>query len=70
MSFLKSFHENLVNVTRKQACRAPPMIRKRFDREIERILDYKTEGQSKKNRRTHYLVKWNGLLELEASWEN
>ena len=45
------------------------MIQKQFDRDVEKILDHKTEGMSKKNRRTHYLVKWKGLPDSYASWE-
>ncbi|KAF5947292.1 hypothetical protein HYC85_013249 [Camellia sinensis] len=40
-----------------------------LDKEVERILDHKTEEMSKKNRRTHYLVKWKGLPESDTSWE-
>lgn len=69
VSFLKPFHEDLVNVGRKQAKRAPPVIQKQFDRGVERILDHKTEGQSKKNRRTSYLVKWENSPDRESSWE-
>ena len=57
VSFLKPYHQNMVNTTRQQAKRAPPMVRKQFDREVERILDHKTKGMSKRNRRTHCLVK-------------
>ncbi|KAH7845877.1 hypothetical protein Vadar_006951 [Vaccinium darrowii] len=67
--FLKPFHEDLENLGRKQAKRAPPVIQKQFDRGVERILDHKTEGQSKKNRRTSYLVKWENSPVREASWE-
>ncbi|KAH7856309.1 hypothetical protein Vadar_006597 [Vaccinium darrowii] len=69
VSFLKPYHEDLVNLGRKQAKRAPPVIQKQFDRGVERILDHKTEGQSKKNKRTSYLVKWENNPDREASLE-
>ncbi|KAH7865055.1 hypothetical protein Vadar_001700 [Vaccinium darrowii] len=69
VSFLKPYHEDLVNLGRKQAKRAPPVIQKQFDRGVERILDHKTEGQSKKNKRTSYLVKWENSPDREASLE-
>ncbi|KAH7838095.1 hypothetical protein Vadar_022023 [Vaccinium darrowii] len=58
--------KDLVNLGRKQAKRAPPVIQKQFDCGVERILDHKTKGQSKKNRRTSYLVKWENSPEWEA----
>ncbi|WJZ88039.1 hypothetical protein VitviT2T_007372 [Vitis vinifera] len=42
---------------------------KQFDREIEKILDHRTMGHSRKNRRTDFLVQWKGISETEASWE-
>ena len=69
VSFLKPFHEDLVNLARKQAKRAPPVMQKQFDRGVTKILDHKTEGQSKKNRRTSYLVQWENTPISEASWE-
>lgn len=36
----------------------------------EKILDWKVERQSKKNRRIYFLVKWKRLQDSEASWEN
>ena len=37
--------------------------------DVERILDHRTLGQSKKNRRTEFLVLWKGKLEADATWE-
>lgn len=69
VSFLKPFNEDLAETGRQQAKRAPPIIRKQYDKEVERILDHKTMGQSKKNRRTEFLVQWKGGSEADASWE-
>ncbi|KAJ0008015.1 hypothetical protein Pint_30332 [Pistacia integerrima] len=45
------------------------MIRKQFDDEIEKILDYWRMGHHKKNRRIEYLVKWKRGKDNEVSWE-
>lgn len=69
VSFLKPFHEDTADTSRQQAKRAPPVIRLQFNKEVEKILSHRTQGQSKKNRRTDYLVQWKGCSEAEASWE-
>ena len=53
VSFLKTYDQDMVNTARQQVKHTPPVIRKLFDRKVESILDHKTEGMSKKNRRTH-----------------
>ena len=69
VSFLKPFHEDPQDGDRAVSKRAPPTIRTQFEKEAEAILDRKVEGQSKKNRRVYYLVKWKGAPIEEASWE-
>ena len=49
--------------------RAPPLVMKKFDKDVENILNHRTIGTSRKNRRTNYLVQWKDSLELEATWE-
>ncbi|RVW24071.1 Transposon Tf2-12 polyprotein [Vitis vinifera] len=68
VSFLKPYHEDL-DAERVQTKRAPPLVMKQFDREIEKILDHITMGHSRKNRQTDFLVQWKGISETEASWE-
>ncbi|RVW70701.1 Transposon Tf2-8 polyprotein [Vitis vinifera] len=68
VSFLKPYHEDL-DAERVQTKRAPPLVMKQFDWEIEKILDHRTMGQNRKNRRTDFLVQWKGISEIEASWE-
>ena len=68
VGFLKPYHEDL-DAERVQTKRAPPLVMKQFDREIEKILDHRTMGHSRKNRRTDFLVQWKGISETEASWE-
>ncbi|KAL9162466.1 hypothetical protein ABFS82_07G091600 [Erythranthe guttata] len=47
----------------------PPVVRKEFEREIQQILDHKTQGQSKKNRRTEFLIHWKNSEVADATWE-
>ena len=68
VSFLKPYHEDL-DVEMVQTKRAPRLVMKQFDREIEKILDHKTMGHSRKNRRTDFLVQWKGTSEAEATWQ-
>ena len=68
VSFLKPYHEDL-DAERVQTKRAPPLVMKGFDREIEKILDHRTMGHSKKNRRTDFLVQWKGTSKAKATWE-
>ena len=57
VSFLKPYHEDL-DAEMVQTKRAPPLVMKQFDREIEKILDHRTMGHNrKKNRRTDFLVQ-------------
>ena len=42
---------------------------KEFDQQVEQILDDRTMGPTRKNRRTDYLVKWRGKEISEATWE-
>ena len=69
VSFLKPYHEDPSDASRGVSWRAPPTIRAQFDRKFQKILANKTEGESKTNRRTSYLVQWEVVEESEASWE-
>ncbi|RVW19034.1 Transposon Tf2-2 polyprotein [Vitis vinifera] len=68
VSFLKPYHEDL-DAEMVQTKRAPPLVMKQFDREIEKILDHRTMRHSRKNRRTDFLVQWKRTSEAEATWE-
>ena len=57
VSFLKSYHEDL------------DAERVQFDQEVEKILDHRTMGHSRKNRRTDFLVQWKETSETKATWE-
>ena len=67
VSYLKQFHEDMADASRSMSRRVPPTIQKQFDREMEKILDHRTVGQSKKNRRTEFLVQWKGSGEEDAT---
>ncbi|XP_073105624.1 uncharacterized protein [Elaeis guineensis] len=71
VSFLKPFYQDGGEgvPSRRQMKRAPPTIRTEYTREVEKILDCRVLGQSKKNRRVEYLVKWSGVPGNETSWE-
>ena len=64
VSFLKPYHED---ETRQQGRRAPPVVRTEFHKKVVKILDHRTQGTSRKNRRTDYLVQWEG--DDQVTWE-
>ena len=45
------------------------MVMKQFDREVEKILNHRTVGASRNNRRIYFLVQWKGTGSEEATWE-
>ncbi|KAL0292422.1 UNVERIFIED_CONTAM: hypothetical protein Sradi_6989300 [Sesamum radiatum] len=48
----------------------PSVIRQEFEKTVLKILDNRMMGrQSKKNRRTDYLIHWTGESEAGATWE-
>ncbi|KAK4389036.1 Retrovirus-related Pol polyprotein from transposon.6 [Sesamum angolense] len=44
VSFLKKFHQDLLDAARRQTQRAPPVIRKEFEKMVLKILDHRTMG--------------------------
>ena len=68
VSFLKPYIED-AEPRRVQVKCAPPLVMTQFDKGVEKILNHRTMGASRKNRRTDYLVQWKGSLESEATWE-
>ncbi|KAL5775969.1 hypothetical protein ACOSP7_013526 [Xanthoceras sorbifolium] len=69
VSFLKPFYEDEAESSRVQQKRAPPVIRKEFEKQVAKILNHRSVGESKLNRRTDYLVQWKGEDEADATWE-
>ena len=68
VSFLKPYVED-AEPGRAQVKRAPPLVMTQFDKGVEKILNHRTMGASRKNRWINYLVQWKGSLESEATWE-
>lgn len=54
VSFLKPYYEDVGPSSRTQVKSAPPMIRKEFMKEHEKILDQKIVGKSKLNWRKKF----------------
>ncbi|CAA0821516.1 Unknown protein [Striga hermonthica] len=68
LSYLKKYHPDLFEASRNVSTRASPTLRDHFTKEMEKNLDHRTLGQSKKNWRTDYLVQWKGESESDATW--
>ncbi|KAL7105945.1 hypothetical protein ACP275_07G079200 [Erythranthe tilingii] len=69
VSMLKPYHEDKKDPSRGELHRAPPIMTKSYDKEIEEVL-----GRQLKRRRgvptsIQYLIKWKELPESEATWE-
>ncbi|KAL0363845.1 UNVERIFIED_CONTAM: hypothetical protein Sangu_0482100 [Sesamum angustifolium] len=69
VSFLKKFHQDLLDAARQQTQHAPRVIQKEFEKTVLKILDHRTMGQSKKNRQMDYLVHWLDDSKADATWE-
>jgi len=68
VSFLKPYFPDVAGL-HPPTRRNPPTVRRQYDKDVERILDRREKGQSKKNRRVEFLVHWKGQSEAEATWE-
>ena len=68
VSFLKPYYKDTVN-ERQLIKRAPPSVRKHYEKVVVKILDHKSDGASRKNRRTYYLVQWEGGNKEDATWK-
>ena len=55
VSFFKPYYEDTVN-ERQLIKRAPPSVKKHYEKAVVKILDHRSEGVSSKNKRTYYLV--------------
>ena len=67
VSFFKPYYEDTVN-ERQLIKRAPLSVRKHYEKSVVQILDHRSEGASRKNRRSYYLVQWEGGSEEDATW--
>ncbi|KAH0765051.1 hypothetical protein KY285_000922 [Solanum tuberosum] len=65
----RSVEFNVDDPDRNMSKRAPPSIPTQFDAEIEKILDHRVVGTSKKNTKTEFLIHWKGKSVADAVWE-
>ncbi|KAH0751965.1 hypothetical protein KY290_006553 [Solanum tuberosum] len=65
----KTRHRDAEDPNRSKSKSAPPSIPTQFDAEIEKILDHRVVGTSKKNTKTEFLIHWKGKSAADAVWE-
>ncbi|KAK0586440.1 hypothetical protein LWI29_006931 [Acer saccharum] len=68
VSFLKPYYEE-AGSSRAQQRPTPSVIKVKFEKTVENILDHRMFGESNLNRRTDFLVQWKGESELKATWK-
>ena len=69
VSFLKPYFADEDDPDRNRSKRAPPSVPTQYDAEIEKILDHRVLGTSKKNTKTEFLVHWKGKSAADVAWE-
>ncbi|XP_074346793.1 uncharacterized protein LOC141685600 [Apium graveolens] len=70
VSMLKPYHEDVEDLLRNDSSRAPPLMTKSFEREVDEVLADQVVRHRGIPPSTQYLVKWKGLPTSEATWEN
>ncbi|KAH0716605.1 hypothetical protein KY290_012885 [Solanum tuberosum] len=65
--FLKPYSTDADDPGKNRSKRAPLSIPTQFDAEIERILDHRVLGRSKKNIKTEFLIHWKGKRVVMSS---
>ncbi|KAG8364869.1 hypothetical protein BUALT_Bualt18G0043300 [Buddleja alternifolia] len=70
VSMLRPYQEDEEDPSRGASHRAPPVVTKSFDKEIEEVLSHKVVRRRGVKPTTHYFIKWKGLPESEATWES
>ena len=69
VSFLEPYFANADDPDRNRSKRAPPFVPTQYDVEIEKILDHRVLGTSKRNTKIEFLVHWKGKSAADAVWE-
>ena len=69
VSFLKPYFADADDPDRNKSKRAPPSVPTQYDVEIEKILDHRDLGTSKKNTKTEFHVHCKGKSAANAVWE-
>ncbi|XP_016165032.1 uncharacterized protein LOC107607616 [Arachis ipaensis] len=69
VSMLKPYHGDQDEPSRGDSSRAPPVVIRSFDKEIEEILANRIVRRRGVPPSIQYLIKWKGLSITEASWE-
>ncbi|XP_074364002.1 uncharacterized protein LOC141704713 [Apium graveolens] len=70
VSMLKPYNEDVEDPLRNGSSRAPPLMTKSFEREVDEVLVDQIIWRRGIPQSTQYLVKWKRLPTSEATWEN
>ncbi|KAE8708553.1 Detected protein of unknown function [Hibiscus syriacus] len=65
----KPYHADKEDPSRGYSHRAPPVVTKSYDKEVETVFTSRTVRKRGVPPRTEYLIKWRGLPKSEATWE-
>ncbi|KAE8663644.1 hypothetical protein F3Y22_tig00112925pilonHSYRG00094 [Hibiscus syriacus] len=69
VSMLKPYHADKEDPSRGYSHRAPPVVTKSYDKEVETVLTSRMVRKRGVSPHTEYLIKWKKLPESEATWE-
>ena len=69
VSFLKPYFADEDDQDRNRSKRAPQSVPTQYDAEIEKILDHRVLGISKKNTKTEFFVQWKSKSAADAVWK-